>query len=170
MSHSWPRWANVFVEYPVRASQLLLRLTEWQEVKSALIPWQNTTISHWGRVTYICVDNLTIIGSDNGLAPGRRQAIIRTNAGILLFGPLGKNFNEFLIEILTFSFKKMCLKVLSAKWRPYCLGLNVIYARPWIWWSVHMNLLTGKLIAFANNHCVENDCHILFITLTAREK
>ena len=26
--------------------------------------------------TYICFDNLAIIGSDNGLSPGRRQAII----------------------------------------------------------------------------------------------
>ena len=34
------------------------------------------TITHWGRVTHICVSNLTIIGSDNGLSPGRRQAII----------------------------------------------------------------------------------------------
>ena len=33
--------------------------------------------------------NLTIIGSDNGLSPGRRQAITWTNAGILLIGPLG---------------------------------------------------------------------------------
>ena len=33
-------------------------------------------LSHWGRVTHICVGNLTIIGSDNGLSPGRRQAII----------------------------------------------------------------------------------------------
>ena len=31
---------------------------------------------HWGRVTYIRVSNLTIIVSDNGLSPGRRQAII----------------------------------------------------------------------------------------------
>ena len=45
--------------------------------------------THWGRVAHICVDNLTTIGSDNGLSPGRRQAIIWTNAGILLFGPLG---------------------------------------------------------------------------------
>ena len=29
-------------------------------------------------------DNLTTIGSDNGLSPGRRQAIILTHAGILL--------------------------------------------------------------------------------------
>ena len=35
---------------------------------------------------YICVGNLTIIGSDNGLGPGRRQAIIWSNAGMLLIG------------------------------------------------------------------------------------
>ena len=40
-------------------------------------------LTHWGRVTHICVGNLTIIGSDNGLSPGRRQAIIWTSAGIL---------------------------------------------------------------------------------------
>ena len=42
---------------------------------------------HWGRGTHICVGNLTIIVSDNGLSPGRRQLIIVTNAGILLVGP-----------------------------------------------------------------------------------
>ena len=44
---------------------------------------------------YIWVNELTIIGSDNGLSPGRRQAIIWTDDGILLIGPLG----EILIEI-----------------------------------------------------------------------
>ena len=75
---------------------------------------------------HLCVSNLTIIASDNGSAPGRHQAIIWINAGILLIGPLGTNFSEILIEIITFSLKKMCLKVLSAKWRPFCLGLNVL--------------------------------------------
>ena len=84
------------------------------------------TLIHWGRVTHICVSKLTIIGSDNGLSPGRRQAIIWTNAGILLIGPIGTNFSEILIEILTFSFKKMRLKVSSAKRRPFCLGFNVL--------------------------------------------
>ena len=64
-------------------------------------------LTHWGWVTHIYVSNLTIIGSDNGLSPCRRQAIIWTNAGILLIGPLGTNFNEILIKIHTFSFKKM---------------------------------------------------------------
>ena len=55
-----------------------------------------------------------------------RQAIIWTNAGILLIGPLGTNFSEILITIETFSFKKMHLKILSAKWRAFCIGLNVL--------------------------------------------
>ena len=86
----------------------------------------NESLTHWGQVTHICVGNLTIIGSDNGLSPGRRQAIIRTNAGILLIGPLGTNFNENLIGIHSFSFKKMHLKMSSGKWRPFCLSLNVL--------------------------------------------
>ena len=65
------------------------------------------------------------MGSDNGLSPDRRQAIILTNAGLLLIGPLGTNFSEILIEIRTSLFKKMRLKVSSAKRRPFCLGLNV---------------------------------------------
>ena len=87
-------------------------------------------LTHWGRVTHICVGNLTIIGPDNGLSPGRRQAIIWTIAGILLIGPLGTNFSGVLIGIQTFSFKKMHLKVSSAKWRPFCLGLNVLITNP----------------------------------------
>ena len=76
-------------------------------------------------MAHICVSNITIIGSDNGVSPGRRQAIIWTNAGILLIGPLGTNFKEILIKIYTFSFKKMNLKMSSGKRRPFCLGLNV---------------------------------------------
>ena len=81
--------------------------------------------AQWG-VTHICISKLTIIGSDNGLSPGPCQAIVWTYDGILLTGPLRTNFNEILIEIDTFSFKKMHLKMLSAKWRPFCLCLNVL--------------------------------------------
>ena len=87
--------------------------------------WGNV-LTHWGRVTHICVGNLTIIGSDNGLWPGRSQAIIWTNAGILLIRPPGANFSEILTEIHTFSFTKMHLKMPSGKFRPFCLGLNVL--------------------------------------------
>ena len=83
------------------------------------------------QVTHICVGKLTTIGSDNGLSPGRRHAIIWTIAGILLIGPLGTNFIEILVEFLTFSFKKMSLKVSSAKWWPFCLGLYVLTNQKW---------------------------------------
>ena len=83
-------------------------------------------LTHWGRVTHIFVSKLIIIGSDNGLSPGRRQAIIWTNAVVLFIGPLGANFNETSIEINTFPFKKINLKMSSGKWRTYCLVLKVL--------------------------------------------
>ena len=88
-----------------------IKLAWWQlSVFSVVL----STLIHWDRVAYIFVSELTIIGSDNGLSPGRRQAIIWTNAGILLIGPLGTNFSEILIEIHIFSFRKMHLKMSSA--------------------------------------------------------
>ena len=92
-------------------------------------------LPHWGRVTHICVSKLTIIGSDNGLSPDRRQAIIWTNAGLLLTGPFGTNFSEILIEILPFLFKKIRLQASSAKRRPFCLGLNVSIIYVLIWYT-----------------------------------
>ena len=82
-------------------------------------PWQGhgdscqATLTHWGRVTHICVTKLTNI---------------LTNAGILLIWTSGTNFSQILIQIHKFSFKKMHLKMSSGKWRPFCLGLNVLTA------------------------------------------
>ena len=92
-------------------------------------PWWLVLLSrwsHWGRVTHICASKLPIIGSDNGLSPGRHQAIIWINVGILSIGPMEINFIEILIEIETFSFKKMHLNMSSGKWPPFCLGLYVL--------------------------------------------
>ena len=85
-------------------------------------------------MTHICIGNLTIIGPDNGLSPGRRQAIIWTNAGILLIGPWGTNFSEISIGIQAFSLKKMHLRMSSEKmasilsW-PQCVnvGLSIVH-------------------------------------------
>ena len=56
-------------------------------------------LTHWDRAAYICVSKLTFIDSDNGLAPGRHQAVIRTNTTLLLIRPVGANFRDILIEI-----------------------------------------------------------------------
>ena len=60
-------------------------------------------LPHWGRMTHICIINLTIIGSDNGLSPGRRQAIIWTIAGIFVIRNIRTNISAILSEIHTFS-------------------------------------------------------------------
>ena len=83
-------------------------------------------LTHWGRVMHICIGKLTIIDSDNGLLPRWPQAIIWINARILLTEPLGTNFCEMSIEVQTFSLKKICLKLSSAKLlsissRPQCV-------------------------------------------------
>ena len=83
-------------------------------------------LTPWGRVTHICVSNLTIIDSGDDLSPGRRQAIIWINAGILFIRSIVTNFNEISIDIRKFLFKKIYLKMSSVKWRPFCLGLNVL--------------------------------------------
>ena len=82
----------------------------------------HNVLTQWGRVTQVCVNKPTIIGSDNGLSPGRCQAILWISAGILLIGHLKTNFSEILIEIRTSLFKKMHLNMLSGKWRPFCLN------------------------------------------------
>ena len=101
-------------------------------------------------MTHKWVSELTGIGSDNGLSPGRRQAIIWTNAGILSIGPLGTNFNDNFTEIHTFSLKKMRLKLSP---RPQCVKSYFIFwnktgrlpLRPILWRS---RMMPGCLIGF----------------------
>ena len=115
----------------------------------------NVLLIHLGRVTYVCVSELTSIGADNGLAPARRQAIIWTNAGILLIGPSETNFSEILFEIHTFSFKKRHLKMSSGKWGPFCLGLNVLTVMSGYG---HHFVDIFKCIFLKENHCILIKC------------
>ena len=69
----------------------------YNKLSQSAIKYDISPLTHWGRVTHIRVCKL---------------AIIWTNTGILLS--------------YTFSFKKMHLKMLSGKWRPFCLSLNVL--------------------------------------------
>ena len=89
-------------------------------------------LTHWGRVTHICVFNLTIIGSDNGLSPSRRQAIIWTNDGILLIETLATKFSEM-------------TAILS---RPQCVKFRWTYMKEEIVWRKHENMspCTGSRI------------------------
>ena len=88
-------------------------------------------LTHWGRATHICVGYLSIIGSDNGLSPGLRQAIIWTNDGILLIRPLGKklqwNFNRNPnIFIKKNAFEIVICEMAAIHSRPQCVkGLSI---------------------------------------------
>ena len=93
--------------------------------------------THWGRVAHICVVNLTTIGSDNGLSPGRRQAIIWTNAGILLFGPLGSkqwnlNRNWYILSQEN-AFEIVVCEIAAILSRPQCVSTT--------WISLHPNFI-----------------------------
>ena len=90
-------------------------------------------------MTHICIDKLIIIGSDNGLSPGRRQAIIRTNCGILLIMHLGINCNEIPIKIHAFSFNKSIWKC-----RP---EMTAILSRPqWVMYLYQFCMITALLL------------------------
>ena len=115
-------------------------------LKMSLTPWSTTSMmesrfhltfkDQWSydvdkninslKRSDIYVNKLTIIVSDNGLVPGRCQAIIWTNAALLLIESSGTRFSETLIKIHAFSLKKMHFKMSSVKWRSICLCLNVL--------------------------------------------
>ena len=99
-------------------------ISSWQ---SELLYPSKPSLKTWlglGKILEGQQTNMTSIVSDKDLLPGWGQAIIWTNSGILLIGPLGTNFSETLIY--TFPFKKMYWKMLSWKCRPFFLGLNVL--------------------------------------------
>ena len=87
-------------------------------------------------MTHIGASRLSITGLDKvGAKPLSEPGL----DGILLIRPLGTNFSEILSEIRTFSFKKMHLKMSSAKGRLFRLGLikltlpMCIYHGAYIW-------------------------------------
>ena len=126
-------------------------------------------LTDWGRVTHICVGNLIIIGSDNGLSPDRRQAIIWTNARLLSIEPLRTYFNETLIKTQQFSLKKMHVKLSSAKWRPSCLGLNVLRVRSWNYGMLCMSLCIRMAISCYQGLSAVSDLgHISKLSLNCR--
>ena len=71
---------------------------------------RTSCLTHWGRLTYLCVGNLTIIGSDNSLAPVRCQDIIWIKASILSVRPWLICFSEILFKIQKFSFNQDVLE------------------------------------------------------------
>ena len=84
-------------------------------------------ITHWGRVTHVCVGKLAIIDSGNGLSPGWRQTIIWINARNItnwtLRNKLQWNFNtNSHIVIQENGFISEMAVILA---RPQCVDMHV---------------------------------------------
>ena len=83
-------------------------------------------LTQWGWVTHICVSKLTITDSDNGLSPGRRQAIIWTYAGIFVNWTLRNKFqwnwnrNSYIV-IQENAFENVVRKMVAILSRPQCV-------------------------------------------------
>ena len=74
-------------------------------------------LTHWG---WALVKEV-VIGSYNGLLPVQHQAIIWTNAGLLLIVFFD---NKFHWNWNQFSHDKMNMKTSPAKWKQVCFGFN----------------------------------------------
>ena len=77
-------WSNVWVGRKVTG--------HISDILGTCLTAHTSSLTHWGRATHICVSKLTIIGSDNGLSPSRRQPIIWTNW--TLWNKIQWNFNR----------------------------------------------------------------------------
>ena len=100
------------------------------------------TLTHWGWVTHICVSKLTFIGSDNGLSPGRRQAIIWTNATNIIKLNLRNKLQWNLkrnsyIFIQENAFENVVCEMAAILSRPQCV--NKISLK-WLHWNVFLKV------------------------------
>ena len=77
--HFFGRENVIITMSPSNKMEEYVALTHYFLRDAIISKWLSLLLTHWGRVTHICVSKLTIIGSDNGLSPDRRQAIIWTN-------------------------------------------------------------------------------------------
>ena len=127
-------------------------------------------LTHWGRVTNVCVGNLTTFVSDNGLSPGRRRAIIWTNAWMLLIGPLGTKFSDMLIGIQSFSFKEMHLKMCEMS--AILSQLQCVQKSMWLRNKVHQTYRgrSAAIVSTRNYTMLIMRCHWLQILVILRNQ
>ena len=139
-----------------RFHQSFLNMIQWHSQPASLHmkPW----VLLWGFINFLSFDDasqiLAIFGSDNGLAPYRRQAIIWTNDDLLSIMHLWMNTTE-IYTILTL--KRKCINIwvdfFSFKSDAVCNGLKFPSTFPcWISkrprWSL-MELESSKLYSMA---------------------
>ena len=123
------------VFFDLRSNKRLSKLVIW----GAMCPlWRHRNVAyscvlhilfliHSDRVAPICVDNLNIRGSDNGLSPGRHQAIIWTHVvNWTLRNKFRWNFNRNSnIFIDENTFENVVCEMLSISSRALCVDIQI---------------------------------------------
>ena len=143
------------------SSKMFLKKTFYEMLSQTVS--EISSLTHWGRVMNICTGNLTIVGSDNGLSPGRCQAITWTNIGIFFIGPLGTNFSEMLNEMHTFSlknpFENVVCKMAAILSRPQCVkaledrhSSSTSEIAVWRWESIKLWCVDNTLVHLMCDH------------------
>ena len=117
----------------IRLTTTLLRIPLWVE-KGRIVITHNMillSLTHCDRMTHICVGKLTIIGSENGLSPRRRQANIWTNAGSFLIESLEQTSMKYQSEFKYFHWRKCAENVVcemtSILSRPRCVNRALFF-------------------------------------------
>ena len=81
---------------------------------------------NWGRVTHICVSKINHHWSREWFVAWSAPSHYLNQCWIIVHWNLKNKLQWNLNKICTFTFKKMHLKMSSVKWRPFCLGLNML--------------------------------------------
>ena len=116
-------------------SQLSRTVSQSKGIRKEWLNWP-----HWVQPTHICVGSLITISSDNGLASrhylNQRWNIVNLTLRNKLQGNFDRDSNIFIW--------KMRLKVSSAKWQPFCRGLNATFKGllPTFKWYEHPRFVT----------------------------
>ena len=127
-------WYNTNIATKHTAYCIVMLVIPQERLHSTIHTYIQNIVFHWEvklnwlRSSNVCVDDLTTNGSDNGLLPCRRQAIIRTNAGILLIEPLRTNFCEILIEILTYI-------EIELDWKPFVHEIICAHSKEYVFFT-----------------------------------
>ena len=67
---AWTKWLTFSgTSFRVIWIKIVVKIPTFSPKKMHLKMLSVSVLTHWGRVTHLCVSKLTIIGSDNGLSP-----------------------------------------------------------------------------------------------------
>ena len=142
---------HLYIEMASRLSSEVILAQYTEELICITGNFHLALLTHWGQVVHTCVSKPTIIGRDNGLSPGRRQAIIWTNTGIMLIVSVGTNSGEILIKILTVSLKKKRFKRVVCEVVTILTTLSVPCVHEWwVFWT-RLPFVSGRMITLSSN-------------------